>query len=46
MIRDESNLNFAIKTSFHSDSRKEKEKKKIKKEKLKLILKKKLILLF
>ena len=35
MIRDEENLNFAIKTSFHSDreSRKEKTKKKIKKRK-------------
>ena len=36
MIRDESNLNFAIKTSFHSDSRKEKEKKKNKKRKSKI----------
>ena len=35
MIRDEQNLNFAIKTSFHSDrdSRKEKSKKKLKKRK-------------
>ena len=35
MIRDEENLNFAIKTSFHSDrdSRKEKTKKKLKKRK-------------
>ena len=36
MIRDESNLNFAIITSFHSDSRKEKEKKKNKKRKSKI----------
>ena len=38
MIQDEDNLNFAIKTSFHSerDSRKEKAKKKLKKRKSKI----------
>ena len=39
MIRDENNLNFAIKTSFHSerDSRKAKSKKKLNKKKSKIL---------